>query len=63
MYKSGADPGLVVGGGANPLEGDTDPIYFIHFLINPMKLKKFWSVRWGRVKKIQTCLSDGKALV
>ena len=46
MYiaKSGEVPGLVVEGGANPLDGGTDPIYLIHFLKNSMKLKKFWFV-------------------
>ena len=34
---------LVVGGGANPVDGGADPIYFIHALKNPMELKKFWS--------------------
>ena len=41
---TGADPGPVVGGDANPLDGGTNPIYFILFLKKPMKLKKFWSV-------------------
>ena len=41
---SGADPALVTGGGANSLDEATDPIYFIDFLKNPMKSKKFWSV-------------------
>ena len=49
---AGADPGPVLGGGANPLDGGANPIYFILFLKNPMKLKKFWSVgggaRWER---------------
>ena len=44
---SGADPALVVGGGANSLDRGADPIYFINFLKNPMKLKKFWSVEGG----------------
>ena len=46
MYSpsSGADPALVIGGGTNSLDGGADPIYFINFLKNPMKLKKFWSV-------------------
>ena len=42
-YISGADPGLDVGGGTNPLGGH-GPNIFIHFLKNPMKLKKFWPV-------------------
>ena len=37
---SGADPALVVGGGANSLDGDADAISFIDFLKNPMKLTK-----------------------
>ena len=43
LLLSGADPGLIVGGDANPLRG-RQPNIFIHFLKNPMKLKKFWSV-------------------
>ena len=44
---AGADPALVRGGGANSLDGSTDPIYFIDFLKNPTKLKKFWSMGGG----------------
>ena len=40
---SGADPVFVVEGDAT-LDRVADPIYFIHFLKNPMKSKKFWSV-------------------
>ena len=40
---AGADPELVVG--ANPLGVPAN--IFIHFLKNPMKLKKFWSVGGG----------------
>ena len=38
--KSGVDPVLVIGGGANPLDGGANQIYFMHFLKNPMKLKE-----------------------
>ena len=44
---AGADPGLVIGGGANPLGGGADPVYLIYFVKNPMKLKKFWAVGGG----------------
>ena len=41
---AGADPALVVGGGAISLDGGADPIYFRDFRKSPMKIKKFWSV-------------------
>ena len=44
MQFTGADPALVIGGGTNSLGRHADPIYFIDFLKNPMKLKKFWSI-------------------
>ena len=40
VHKAGANPVLVMGGGA-------DPIYFINFLKTPMKLKKIWSMAGG----------------
>ena len=42
--QSGADQGLFEGGRANPLGA---PTQFLHYLKNPMKLKKFWSVGGG----------------
>ena len=45
--SAGADPGLVVGGGTNPLDGSADPIFFIHFLKNPMNFLKNSSVGGG----------------
>ena len=47
---TGADPGLVVGGGANLL-GGRRPNILIHFLKNSMKLKKFWSVEGGACRE------------
>ena len=44
LTESGADPELVVGGGANLFGGGRRPNILIHFLKNPMKLKKFWFV-------------------
>ena len=38
-----ADPGLVIGGAPTPW--GRRPNIVVHFLKNPMKLKKFWSVR------------------
>ena len=38
----GADPGPVIGGGTSPSKGGANLIYFILFLKNLMKLKKFW---------------------
>ena len=42
--QAGADPGPVVGGAYNPSKGGPNLIYYVFFLKNVMKLKKFWSV-------------------
>ena len=42
--SSKADPGIVIEGHSNPLDGGTDPTHLIHLLKNPMKLKKFPSI-------------------
>ena len=44
--KSGADPGFVIGGGANPPEGGASILICQIFPKNCMKLRKFWS-EWG----------------
>ena len=48
--RLGADPEHVVEGGAIIL-GGRRPNIFIHFLKNPMKLKKFWSGGGGQALK------------
>ena len=56
MSVSRADPGPVVGGGANPSKGGANLIYFIFVLKNLIKLQKFWSVAGGgRVPEVPPC--------
>ena len=44
---SGADPGFLVGGGANPPRGGANTQICQIFPKNCMKLRKFWSVGGG----------------
>ena len=51
MSYSGADPGFLVGGGANPPGGGAPTYNFANFAKNCMKLRTFWAVEGGGARR------------